>query len=75
MPLLSDPPKGKTPLGIIITTLSVLSVDRRHASPSSAACERVFALLKRLFTEEQRRTLGDAIEAALMLRYNRRYVG
>ena len=44
-------------------------------SPSSAACERVFALLKNMFDEEQRSTLGDALEASLMLRYNDRRVG
>ena len=44
-------------------------------SPSSAACERVFALLKKMFTDDQRSTLGDALEAALMLRSNGRRVG
>ena len=44
-------------------------------SPNSASCERVFALLERLFDEEQRSTLADAIQAALMLNYNKRRVG
>ena len=44
-------------------------------SPSSAACERVFALLKEMFTEEQQRTLSDILEATLMLNYNGRRVG
>jgi hypothetical protein len=33
------------------------------------------ALLKRMFTEDQRSTLSDALEAALMLRSNGRRVG
>ena len=35
-------------------------------TPNSASCERVFALLERLFDEEQRSTLADAIQAALI---------
>ena len=42
---------------------------------SSAASERVFALLKRLFGEQQMRSLADLVQAALMLNYNGRTVG
>ena len=44
-------------------------------SPNSASCERVFSLLERLFDEEQRGSLADMIQAALMLVYNDRRVG
>ena len=44
-------------------------------SPNSASCERVFSLLERMYDEEQRSTLGDAIQASLMLAYNKRRVG
>ena len=44
-------------------------------SPNSASCERVFALLKNLFGEEQLRSLADYIEASLKLNYNKRRVG
>ena len=44
-------------------------------SPNSAACERVFSMLKRMFSEQQIRALGDYIRAALMLTYNGRNVG
>ena len=44
-------------------------------SPNSASCERVFALLKRLFGEQQMRSLADLVQAALMLNYNGRKVG
>ena len=44
-------------------------------APNSASCERVFALLKNMFGEEQMSTLADYIQAALMLRYNKRVVG
>ena len=44
-------------------------------SPNSASCERVFSLLESMFDEEQRSTLADALQAALMLRYNNRRVG
>ena len=44
-------------------------------SPNSASCERVFALLKRMYGDEQLATLGDAIQASLMLAYNERRVG
>ena len=45
--------------------------------PNSAACERVFSMLKRMFTEQQISAVGDYIRAALMLAlaYNGRNVG
>ena len=43
--------------------------------PTSAASERVFALLKNMFGDNQILSLGDYIEAALMLAYNERKVG
>ena len=39
-------------------------------SPNSASCERVFALLKNLFGEEQSLSLADYVQASLMLNYN-----
>ena len=44
-------------------------------SPNSASCERVFALLKNLFGEQQMLALADYVQAALMLNYNDRMVG
>ena len=44
-------------------------------SPNSASCERVFALLKHLFGEEQDNSLADMLEASLMLNYHGRMVG
>ena len=44
-------------------------------SPTSASCERVFAQLKQMFGEQQIRALADYIQAALMLRINKRHVG
>ena len=44
-------------------------------SPNSASCERVFALLKNLFGEQQMSSLADYVQAALMLNYNGRRVG
>ena len=44
-------------------------------SPNSAACERVFSLLKNMFGEQQLEALADYIRAALMLAYNKRTVG
>ena len=41
-------------------------------TPNSAACERVFSLLKNMFSDEQRRCLGDMLQGSLMLRYNGR---
>ena len=45
------------------------------SSPNSASCERVFALLRNLFGEQQMRSLADYVQAALMLNYNQRNVG
>ena len=44
-------------------------------SPNSASCERVFALLKNLFGEQQMSALADYVQAALMLNYNGRRFG
>ena len=44
-------------------------------SPNSASCERVFALLKNLFGDEQASALADYVQASLMLNYNGRTVG
>jgi hypothetical protein len=43
--------------------------------PNSAMSERVFALVKSMFGDEQLSTLSDCIQAALMLRDNGRTVG
>ncbi len=43
--------------------------------PTSAASERVFALLKTMFGKDQDASLSDLIQGALMLRYNQRRVG
>lgn len=43
-------------------------------STNSAACERVFSLLKLMFGPQQEGALADYIQAALMLRYNEREV-
>ena len=42
---------------------------------SSRSCERVFALLKNLFGEQQMLALADYVQASLMLNYNGRRVG
>lgn len=44
-------------------------------SPSSASCERVFALLKNLFGDQQLGSLSDYLCASLMLNYNGRTIG
>ena len=44
-------------------------------APNSASCERVFALLKSMFGDQQMASLADYIQTALMLRYNKRAVG
>ena len=43
--------------------------------PTSAASERVFSLLEAMFGKDRERALSDLIQAALMLRYNKRSVG
>ena len=44
-------------------------------TPSSASCERVFSLMAWMFSSDQYSTLGDQMEAGMMLRYNKRKVG
>ena len=44
-------------------------------TPNSAAAERVFSLLKAMFGDTQMSALVDMIEAALMLKYNKRSIG
>ena len=44
-------------------------------SPNSASCERVFALLKNMFGDQQMSSLADYVQAALMLLYNGRKIG
>ena len=44
-------------------------------SPNSASCERVFALLKRLFGDQQMNALADYVSASLKLNANDRIVG
>ena len=44
-------------------------------TPNSAAAERVFSALKRMFGDAQMTSLADYIQAALMLYYNERVVG
>ena len=44
-------------------------------SPSSASCERVFALVKNLFGDQQLHALKDYLQAGLKLNYNKRVVG
>ena len=43
--------------------------------PESPSCERVFALLKNMFNEQQMSSLKGYVQAALMLRYNGRQLG
>ena len=47
----------------------------RVGTPNSASCERVFALLKHMFGEQQLAALADQIRAGVMLAYNDRTVG
>ena len=44
-------------------------------SPNSASCERVFALLKNLFGDQQFSALADYLESSMKLNYNKRRVG
>ena len=41
-------------------------------TPNSAACERVFSLMKDMFTDAQLSCLGGMLQGSLMLRYNKR---
>ena len=45
------------------------------AAASLCSCERVFAQLKLMFGEQQITALADYVQAALMLRINKRRVG
>ena len=58
----------------------IAMLGRLAISPNSASCEHVFALLKRLFGEQQMSSpttsLADlVVQAALMLNYHNRSVG
>lgn len=44
-------------------------------SPNSAGCERVFSMLKFMFSDDQESLRSDALEVGLKLRYNKRNVG
>ena len=44
-------------------------------SPNSGVCERVFAQVKSMFGDQQILALADMIQAALMLRFNKRRLG
>ena len=44
-------------------------------TPNSAAAERVFSLLKNMYGDQQMTALADMIQAALMLKYNKRPLG
>ena len=44
-------------------------------SPNSASCERVFALLRNLFGEQQMTALADYVQTSLMLNFHGRLVG
>ena len=41
-------------------------------SPSSAAVERVFSIMRRHFQDDQKRSLEDYVEGSVMLEYNAR---
>ena len=44
-------------------------------SCTSAASERVFSLVDAMFGRDQLSSLGDQLQAGVMLRYNKRIVG
>lgn len=44
-------------------------------TPNSAMCERVFSLLESMFGKDRNSTLSDALQASLMLRFNKRRLG
>ena len=52
-----------------------LPIRSRNLPCHSASCERVFALLKNIFGDQQMNSLADYIQAALMLSYNDRKFG
>ena len=49
--------------------------EREHVLGWGCQCERVFALVKRLFGDAQLSSLSDYIQASLMLNQNDRVVG
>ena len=51
------------------------TVPVRGSAPNSAAAERVFSLMKNMFGDLSMSSLADYIQAALMLKYNKRTVG
>ena len=53
-----------------VTVMQLLAI----IPTSSAAVERVFSLLRRMFDDGQTRTLEDKLQLALMLRMNGRDV-
>lgn len=58
-----------------VTELPLLSSAARKIcalSPNSAACERVFSILKATFSDTRTSALADVIQTTLMLRYNAR---
>ena len=59
----------------VLTGVHAVSTASVKFSPNSASCERVFALLKSMFTEEQYSSLADHVSSALKLRYNGRSIG
>lgn len=44
-------------------------------SANSASCQRVFALLANMYSDDQQSTLADGLQASLMMRYNKHAVG
>ena len=44
-------------------------------APNSASCERVFAMVRNMFGDQQLHALKDYIQAALWLQYNKRALG
>jgi hypothetical protein len=53
-------------------SLNLLALDFATIPLSSAAAERVFSILRQLFSSTQRSSKQDMVEAACMLRYNYR---
>ncbi len=54
------------------STWSKTSKDICSLAPSEAAAERVFGLADAMFSDQQRHSLQDTMEASVMLRYNDR---
>ena len=70
-----EPRDGRCQHGVQQVRLAVAARIVFALSPNSASCERVFALLKRMYSEEQLSSLADAISTSLMLAYNARRIG